>query len=44
MKGDTKLPTPRVFVSMPADFALNQTQNDLNWAIVKEIEGLGYEA
>jgi hypothetical protein len=29
---------------MPADFALNQRQNDLKWAIVKEIEGLGYEA
>jgi hypothetical protein len=29
---------------MPADFALNQTQNDLKWAIVKEIESLGYEA
>src|SRR5215813_1128804 len=29
---------------MPADFALDKRQNDLKWAIVKEIESIGYEA
>jgi hypothetical protein len=41
---DKLVPTRRIFVTMPADFALNQRQNDLKWAIVREIEGLGYEA
>jgi hypothetical protein len=26
---------------MPADFALNKRQNNLKWAMVKEIESLG---
>jgi len=38
------MPVRRVYISMPSDFALNRRQNNLKWAIVKEIEDLGYEA
>src|SRR5215217_7999827 len=34
----------RVFISMPGDRWLNQKQNELKWAIVAQIEKLGYEA
>ncbi len=34
----------RVYISMPGDVWLNQKQNELKWAIVAEIEKLGYEA
>jgi hypothetical protein len=34
----------RIFVSMPADQWLMPNQNDLKWAIVEEIERLGYVA
>ena len=34
----------RVFISMPGDMWLNQKQNELKWAIVGEIEKIGYEA
>lgn len=34
--------TRRVFVSMPADRWLSKQENDLKWAIVQRIEGLGF--
>ncbi len=34
----------RVYVSMPADAWLTDRQNDLKWAVVSEIEKIGYEA
>jgi hypothetical protein len=33
----------RVYISMPAETWLSQKQNDLKWAVVAEIEKLGYE-
>lgn len=34
--------TRRVFVSMPADVWLTDTQNDLKWGVVESIENLGF--
>ena len=34
----------RIFVSSPRDEYLDDRRNELKWAIVKEIESLGYEA
>ena len=34
----------RVFISSPRDEHLDEHRNKLKWAIVKEIETLGYEA
>ena len=34
----------RVFISSPRDPRLDRRRNELKWAIVKEIEKLGYEA
>jgi hypothetical protein len=34
----------RIFVSSPRDEHLDDRRNELKWAIVKEIEMLGYEA
>jgi hypothetical protein len=34
--------TRRVFVSMPADEWLTETQNELKWGVVEQIEGLGF--
>ena len=36
------LVTRRVYVSLPADQWLSPSMNDLKWAIVDEIENLGY--
>ncbi|MDR4492827.1 MAG: nucleotide-binding protein [Nitrospirales bacterium] len=33
----------RVYISMPGDIWLTQKQNDIKWAIVAEVEKLGYE-
>lgn len=35
--------TRRVYVSMPSDAGLSDSQNKLKWAIVKQIEALGLE-
>ena len=35
--------TRRIFVSSPRDEHLDDRRNELKWAIVKEIEALGYE-
>ena len=34
--------TRRIYVSLPADRWLSPSMNDLKWAIVEEIENLGY--
>ena len=34
--------TQRIYVSLPADHWLPTSMNDLKWAIVDEIENLGY--
>ena len=34
--------TRRIYVSLPADRWLSTSMNDLKWAIVEEIENLGY--
>ena len=34
--------TRRIYVSLPADYWLPKDMNDLKWAIVDEIENLGY--
>ena len=36
--------TRRVYVSMPADFSLDDRQNAVKWAVVRTIEELDYEA
>ena len=42
-EGQQMAMTRRIFVSSPRDEHLDNRRNELKWAIVKEIEALGYE-
>ena len=42
-EGQQMAMTRRIFVSSPRDEHLDDRRNELKWAIVKEIEALGYE-